>query len=134
MLGGAAIIHAGKDAPKEVVDQALTDWIQVMAEGESRADSPITSGGPPSQTQGAAAQDQMQQALKYLESVCGEKYRSGFAANDHYRLYCLATFNDYCALKRAPNEEARTKLRASLARNCAVLNGIGAAGKCSYCN
>ena len=51
----------------------------------------------------------------------------------HYRFHCMAAFNDFCALKHAPNEEARTKLRASLSQNCGVLIGIGAAGKCSYC-
>ena len=56
----------------------------------------------------------MQQALQNLENICGEKYRSGFADNDHYRFYCMAAFNDYCALKRAPNEEARTKPGAEL--------------------
>ena len=134
VLGGAAIVHAGKDAPSEVTEQALADWINVMTEKDHSTDAPTSSGAKSPQSQGAPAQDQMQQALLNLENICGEKYRSGFAANDHYRFYCLATFNDYCALKRAPNKEARTKLRASLARNCAVLNGIGAAGKCSYCN
>ena len=75
----------------------------------------------------------MQQALQHMEAVCGERYRTGFAANDHARFYCLAAFGDYCALKRAPNEETRTKLRAGLAQNCGVLRNAGVAGKCSYC-
>ena len=133
VLGGAAIIHAGKEAPKEVVDQALTDWVNVLSDKEPTTNAPVTSGASPSQTQGAPAQGQMQQALQNLESVCGEKYRSGFADNDHYRFYCMAAFNDYCALKRTQNEEARTKLRASLTQNCGVLKSIGAASKCSYC-
>ena len=133
VLGAAAIAHAGKDAPQEVVDQALTDWVNVLSDKEPTTNAPVTSGASPSQTQGAPAQDRMQQALQNLESVCGEKYRSGFAANDHYRFYCMAAFNDYCALKRTQTEDARTKLRASLAQNCGVLQGIGAASKCSFC-
>ena len=133
MLGSVAIIHAGKDAPSEVTEEALADWMNVLSEGQAAANEAVASGGAPSQSQGGQAQDRMQQALQNLESVCGEKYRSGFAANDHYRFYCMAAFNDYCALKRAPNEEARTKLRASLAQNCGVLKSIGAASKCSYC-
>ena len=72
----------------------------------------------PSQSQAAPSGDPMQHALQNMEAVCGERYRSGFAANDHARFYCLAAFGDYCALKQAPNEEARTKLRARLAQNC----------------
>ena len=109
-----------------------------MPGGYPSTDAPTASGAalPQSQgghSQGAPPQDQMQQALQNLENGCGEKYRSGFAAGDHYRFYCMAAFNDYCALKRAPNEEARSKLRASLAQNCGVLKGVGAVGKCSYC-
>ena len=129
VLGGAAIIHAGKDAPKEVVDQALTDWVNVLSERQSTTNAPTSAGA----SGGAASQDQMHQALQNLENICGEKYQSGFAANDHYRFYCMAAFNDHCALKRAQTEDARTKLRASLAQNCGVLHGIGAAGKCTYC-
>ena len=133
VLGGAAIIHAGKDAPREVTEEALADWMNVLSEGQAAANEEATSGASPSHTQGGQAQDRMQQALQNIENVCGEKYRSGFADNDHYRFYCMAAFNDYCALKRAPNEEARRKLRASLAQNCGVLKSIGADSKCSYC-
>ena len=129
VLGGAAIIQAGKDAPKEVVDQALTDWVNVLSERQSTTNAPTSAGA----SGGAASQDQMHQALQNLENICGGKYQSGFAANDHYRFYCMAAFNDHCALKRAQTEDARTKLRASLAQNCGVLHGIGAAGKCTYC-
>ena len=137
VLGAAAIAQAGKDAPQEAVDQAITDWARVMAGVESSADAPTASGGP-TQTQGgqsqaATAADPMQQALLNMEAVCREKFRSGFAGNDHARFYCLAAFGDACALKRTPDEEARTKLRASLARNCGVLQDIGAVGKCTYC-
>ena len=133
VLGGAAIVHAGKDAPSEVTEQVLADWIDVMTEEETSTEAPTASGAASPQTQDDPAQDRMQQALQNLESVCGEKYRSGFAANDHARFYCLAAFNDYCALKRVQTEEAKRKLRASLTRNCGVLRNAGAAGKCSYC-
>ena len=133
VLGGAAIAAAGKDAPPEVTEDALAEWMNVLSSGQPATNEEITSGASPSQTQGGQSQDPMQQALQNLENVCGEKYRSGFAANDHYRFYCLAAFNDYCALKRTQDEEARRKLRASLTQNCAVLKGIGAESKCSYC-
>ena len=86
-----------------------------------------------SQTQGGQAQGTMQQALQNLENVCGEKYQGNFADNDHYRFYCMAAFNDYCALKRAQSSDAINKLRASLQQNCAVLKSVGADSKCSYC-
>ena len=35
VLGGAAIVHAGKDAPSEVTEQVLADWIDVMTEEET---------------------------------------------------------------------------------------------------
>ena len=130
-LGAAAIVHAGKDAPQEVVDQAIADWARVMAGVEPSADGPTSSAT--SQSQAAPAGDPMQQALQNMEAVCGENFRSGFAANDHARFYCLAAFGDFCALKQAQNEEARTKLRARLAQNCGVLRNAGVAGKCSYC-
>ena len=62
-----------------------------------------------------------------METVCGERYRSGYAANDHAQFYRLAAFRDCCALKKAQNEEARTKLRARLAQNCGVLRNAGVA-------
>ncbi len=133
VLGAAAIAHAGKDAPQEAVDQAISDWAAVMAGVETSTSAPTGSSGSSSQSQAATSEDPMQQALQNMEAVCGEKYQSGFAANDHARFYCLAAFGDYCALKRAPNEQARTQLRASLTQNCAVLTGIGAVGKCGYC-
>ena len=133
VLGAAAIAHAGRDAPSEVTDQALADWIDVMTEGGSAAGTPTSTGAAQSPTQVATAQRGMEQALRNLEAVCGEKYWSGFAPNDQARFYCMAAFNDHCGLKRAQTEEAKTKLRASKARNCGVLQGQGLAGKCSYC-
>ena len=137
VLGAAAIAQAGRDAPQDDVDQAIADWARIMA-GENPSTGTQVPSDTPSQTQGGQSQtaptgDPMQQALQNMEAVCGEKFRSGFTANDHARFYCLAAFGDSCALKRAPTEGARTRLRASLARNCGVLTGIGAAGKCSYC-
>ena len=35
-----------------------------------------------------------------VKAVWGARYRSGFAADDHARLFCLARSGDYCALKR----------------------------------
>lgn len=102
-----------------------------MTEGGSAADMQTLSGGAPSQ--GATAQGGMEKALRNLEAVCGEKYWSGFAPNDHARFYCMAAFNDHCALKRATTEEARTNLRASKAQNCGVLQVQGMAGRCTYC-
>ena len=109
----------------------LADWINVMTEGGSAAGTPTGSGA--SQAQVATAQGNMEQALRNLEAVCGETYRSGFGPNDHARFFCMAAFNDHCALKRATSEEAKTKLRASIAQNCGVLQGQGLAGNCSYC-
>ncbi len=79
----------------------------VMAGGEPSAETPATPAGDP-----------MQQALQNLEAVCGERCRSGFGPIDHARFYCLLAFGDCCALKQAPNEKARTKLRVWLAQNC----------------
>ena len=138
VVGAAAIAHAGKDAPTEVTEQAMADWINVMTGGEPSTNAPTDSGSEPTQSegghsQGATAQDEMQQALQKLERACGEKYQSGIAPNDHVRFYCLAAFNDYCALKSTQNDESRRQLRARLAQNCEVLEGFGAAGKCPYC-
>ncbi len=133
VLGGAAIVHAGKDSPSEITEQALADWINVMTESDHSSDAPTALDATSPQSQGEPARDQMQQAIQNLERICGEKYRSGFAANDHARFYCLAAFNDHCALKRAQTEEAKGKLRASLAQNCSVLVGQGLSGKCTYC-
>ena len=86
-----------------------------------------------------AQQDAMEQALKTVESVCGETYTDGFLENDHYRFFCMAAFNDYCALKRAESDDAISKLQASLQQNCATLNAIrerdapGTDSKCPYC-
>ena len=96
-------------------------------------DGNINSATPSSQSQGGQAQGTMQQALQNLENVCGEKYQGNFSANDHARFFCLAAFNDYCALKRAHSSDAINKLRASLQQNCAVLKSVGADSKCSYC-
>ena len=74
-------MHAGKDAPREVVDQAVVDWINVMA-GGSTVDMPMTWGAS-TQTQGGQSQapvpDLMQHAMQDLDRQCGERYRSGFA-------------------------------------------------------
>ncbi len=132
LLGGAAIMYAGKDAAdQEVVTEAVREYMEgVLSE---QPDGNINSAGTSSQTQGGQAQGTMQQALQNLENVCGEKYQGNFADNDHYRFYCMAAFNDYCALKRAQSSEAISKLRASLQQNCAVLKSVGADSKCSYC-
>ena len=106
--------------------------MNVMAGGDPSGCPPVTSGAP-SQSPAAPKGDPMQQALQNMEAVCGERYRSGFAANDHVRFFRLAAFGDHCALKQAQNEEARAKLRARLAQNCGVLRNAGVAGKCSYC-
>ena len=132
LLGGAAIMYAGKDAADQ---EAVTEAVRQYMEGvlSEQPDGNINSAGTSSQPQGGQGQDQLQQALQNLENVCGEKYQGNFADNDHYRFYCLAAFNDYCALKRAQSSEAISKLRASLQQNCAVLKSVGADGKCSYC-
>ncbi|MCY3681560.1 MAG: ankyrin repeat domain-containing protein [Gemmatimonadetes bacterium] len=132
LLGGAAIMYAGKDAEdQEAVTEAVREYMEgVLSE---QPDGNINSAGTSSQPQGGQGQDQLQQALLNLENVCGEKYQGNFADNDHYRFYCLAAFNDYCALKRAQSSEAISKLRASWQQNCAVLKSVGADSKCSYC-
>ena len=106
-------------------------WVKRDSDGGM--DGNTNPAATPSQTQGGQGQDPMQQALQNIENVCGEKYRDNFADNDHYRFYCLAAFKDYCALKRAQSSEARSKLRASLQQNCAVLKNVDADSKCSYC-
>ena len=53
--------------------------------------------------------------------------------DNHARFFCLAAFNDYCALKRAKSSEAISKLRASLQQNCAALKKDGLESKCPYC-
>ena len=115
--------------------EAVTEAVREYMEGvlSEQPDGNINSAGTSSQPQGGQRQDQLQQALQNLENVCGEKYQGHFADNDHYRFYCLAAFNDYCALKRAQSSEAISKLRASLQQNCAVLKSVGADSKCSYC-
>ena len=132
LLGGAAIMYAGKDAADQ---EAVTEAVRQYMEGvlSEQPDGNINSAGTSSQPQGGQGQGTMQQALLNLENVCGEKYQGNFSDNDHYRFYCLAAFNDYCALKRAQSSEAISKLRASLQQNCAVLKSVGANSKCSYC-
>ena len=134
LLGGAAIMYAGKDAAdQEAVTEAVREYMEGVLSEQPRGSEDIYSATTPSQSQGGQAQDPMQQALQNLENVCGEKYQGNFADNDHYRFYCMAAFNDYCALKRAQSSEAISKLRASLQQNCAVLKSVGADSKCSYC-
>ncbi len=134
LLGGAAIMYAGKDAAdQEVVTEAARQFMEGVLSEQPAGSGNSNSATPSSQTQGGQSQDTMQQALQNLENVCGEKYQGNFADNDHYRFYCMAAFNDYCALKRAQSSEAINKLRASLQQNCAVLKSVGADSKCSYC-
>ena len=134
VLGGAAIAYAGKDS--EDIEGVMEDARRFM-EGVLN-EQPVGSGNSnsaatPSQTQGGQAPSTMQQALQNLENVCGEKYRGNFADYDHGRFYCLAAFNDYCALKRAQSSEVINKLRASLQQNCAALKKDGIDSKCPYC-
>ena len=131
LLGGAAIGYAGGGSEEsiEAARQFMEGVINEQPVGSGNTSSAATS----SQTQGGQSQGTMQQALQNLENVCGEKYQGNFADNDHYRFYCMAAFNDYCALKRAQSSEAINKLRASLQQNCAVLKSVGADSKCSYC-
>ena len=134
LLGGAAIMYAGKDAAdQETVTEAARQFMEGVLSEQPAGSGNSNSATPSSQSQGAQAQDTMQQALQNLENVCGEKYQGNFADNDHYRFYCMAAFNDYCALKRAQSSDAINKLRASLQQNCAVLKSVGADSKCSYC-
>ena len=120
-------------------DERSGNWVWYDWYGNVHStEQPVGSGnsnpaGTSSQTQGGQAQGTMQQALQNLENVCGEKYQGNFADNDHSRFYCMAAFNDYCALKRAQSSDAINKLRASLQQNCAVLKSVGADSKCSYC-
>lgn len=125
LIGGAAITYAGRD----VADQEMEGVLNDQPVGNENINPVMTSP----QTQGEQGQDPMQQALQNLENVCGEKYQSNFSNDDHYRFYCLAAFNDYCALKRAQSSEAINKLRASLQQNCAILKNVGADSKCPYC-
>ena len=134
LIGGAAIMYAGKDAAdQEAVAEAARQFMEGVLTEQPVGSGNINSATPSSQFQGGQTQGTMQQALQNLENVCGEKYQGNFSDNDHYRFYCLAAFNDYCALKRAKSDEAISKLRASLQQNCAVLKSVGADSKCSYC-
>ena len=131
LLGGAAIGYAGKGSEESM--DAARQFMEGVLNEQPAGDGNSNSAAIPSQTQGGHSQDSVQQALQNLENVCGEKYQSNIADNDHYRFYCMAAFNDYCALKRAQSSEAISKLRASLQQNCAVLKSVGADSKCSYC-
>ncbi len=134
LLGGAAIMYAGKDAAdQEAVTEAVRQYMDGVLSEQPVGNENSNSTTTPSQSQGGQAPDTMQQALQNLENVCGEKYQSNFADNDHYRFYCMAAFNDYCALKRAQSSEAISKLRASLQQNCAALKKDGLESKCPYC-
>ena len=134
LIGGAAIMYVGKDSEdQEAVAEAARQFMEGVLTDQPVGSGNTNSAGTSSQSQGGQAQGTMQQALQNLENVCGEKYQGNFADNDHYRFYCLAAFNDYCALKRAQSSDAINKLRASLQQNCAVLKSVGADSKCSYC-
>jgi hypothetical protein len=134
LLGGAAIMYAGKDATdQEAVTEAVSQYMEGVLSDQPGGSGNSNSATPSSQSQSGQAQDPMQQALQNLENVCGEKYQGDFSDNDHYRFYCMAAFNDYCALKRAQSSDAINKLRASLQQNCTVLKSVGADSKCSYC-
>ena len=134
LLGGAAIMYAGKDAAdQEAVTEAARQFMEGVLTDQTGGSGNTNSAATPSQTQGGQAQDPMQQALQNIENVCGEKYQGDFADNDHSRFYCMAAFNDYCALKRAQSSDAISKLRASLQQNCAVLKKDGLDSRCPYC-
>ena len=132
LLGGAAIMYAGKDAEDQ---EAVTETVREYMEGvlSEQSDGNINSATPSSQSQGGQPQGTMQQALQNLENVCGEKYQGNFSVDDQARFFCLAAFNDYCALKRAKSDEAISKLRASLQQNCTALKKDGLESKCPYC-
>ena len=135
LIGGAAITYIGveNDVSSEVVAEAVGQFMEGVLTEQPVGSGNSNSAATPSQTQGGQSQNSVQQALQNLENVCGEKYQGNFADNDHYRFYCMAAFNDYCALKRVQSSEAISKLRASLQQNCAVLKSVGADSKCSYC-
>ena len=138
LLGGAAIMYAGKDAEdQEAVARAVREYMKgVINEQSPGHTSPTGTSSQSQRGQGQSqgkGQDQFQQALQNLENVCGEKYQGKFSDSDHARFYCLAAFNDYCALKRAKSSEGRSKLRASLQQNCAALKKDGLESKCLYC-
>ena len=134
LLGGAAIMYAGKDAEdQEAVARAVREYMKgVINEQPAGTINPAATSSQ-SQRGQAHGQDQLQQALLNLEKVCGEKYQGKFSDSDHARFYCLAAFNDYCALKRAKSDEAISKLRASLQQNCTALKKDGLESKCPYC-
>ena len=127
-------MYAGKDAEdQEAVARAVREYMKgVINEQPGGNINPV---GTSSQSQRGQAhgQDQLQQALLNLEKVCGEKYQGKFSVDDHARFFCLAAFNDYCALKRAKSDEAISKLRASLQQNCTALKKDGLDSKCPYC-
>ena len=134
LLGGAAIMYAGKDAAdQEAVTEAVREYMEGVLSEQPGGSGNTNSAATPSQSQIGQAQDPMQQALQNLENVCGEKYQGNFSDNDHARFFCLAAFNDYCALKRAKSDEVISKLRTNLQRNCTALKKDGLESKCPYC-
>ena len=125
-------MYAGKDAEdQEAVARAVREYMKGVINEQPVGN--INPVGTSSQSQRGQAQDQLQQALLNLEKVCGEKYQGNFSVDDHARFFCLAAFNDYCALKRAQSSEAISKLRASLQQNCTALKKDGLESKCPYC-
>ena len=135
LLGGAAIMYAGKDAEdQEAVARAVREYMKgVINERPAGTINPAATSSQSQRGQAQGGQDQLQQALLNLEKICGEKYQGNFSVDDHARFFCLAAFNDYCALKRAKSDEAISKLRASLQQNCAALKKDGLESKCPYC-
>ena len=135
LLGGAAIMYAGKDAEdQEAVARAVREYMKgVINERPAGTINPAATSSQSQRGQAQGGQDQLQQALLNLEKICGEKYQGNFSVDDHARFFCMAAFNDYCALKRAKSDEAISKLRTSLRQNCAALKKDGLESKCPYC-
>ena len=65
-------------------------------------------------------------ALRNVENMCGETYRSSFSANDHYRFHCLDAFGRYCALKQGHNQQQFDALKYDFE----VLRSVGAESRC----
>ena len=125
VAGGAAIATAGGGSDEAV--EAGT----VFAEGVISGQQPVgSSGGGVSAIPavGDGSSSEFDTALRNLENSCGERYRSGFSAQDHGRFYCLDAFARHCALKKGHDQQQLDALR----HDFEVLRSQGLESRCPY--
>ena len=125
IAGGTAIAAAGGGSEEAVAAGT------VFAEGVIGGQSPVGSsgGGYPSTPTGLdGSSGDFDTALRNMENSCGERYRSGFSEQDHWRFFCLDAFARYCALKKGPNQQQLEALK----HDFAVLRSQGVESRCPY--